>query len=135
MTTISGIRSGLATRLGTISGLRTSATVPDDPNPPVAIVMPPTVSYDTSMGRGLDTYEVSILVMVGRLSERTAQASLDAYANPTGAGSIKTAIEADRSLGGAAQTCRVTDMRNVGPMSIADNNTYLTAEFVVTGYA
>ena len=72
--------------------------------------------------------------MVGRVSERTAQASLDAYANPTGASSIKTAIEADRTLGGSAQTCRVTDMRNVGPMSIAEN-TYLTAEFVVTVYA
>jgi hypothetical protein len=134
MTSISAIRTGLATRLGTISGLRTAATVPDDPKPPVAIVMPPTVTYDTAMGRGLDTYEFTILVMVGRLSERTAQASLDGYANPSGAGSIKTAIEADRTLGGAASTCRVTDMRNVGPMSIAEN-TYLTAEFVVTVYA
>lgn len=134
MTTIAAIRSGLATRLGTISGLRTSATVPDDPKPPVAIVLPPTITYDTAMGRGLDQYEFSILVMVGRVSERTAQASLDAYANPSGAGSIKTAIEADRTLGGSAQTCRVTDMRNVGPMSIAEN-TYLTAEFVVTVYA
>lgn len=134
MTTIASLRTGLATRLGTISGLRTAATVPDDPKPPVAIVMPPSVSYDTSMGRGLDTYEFTVLVMVGRLSERTAQASLDAYANPTGAGSIKTAIEADRTLGGAANTCRVTDMRNVGPMSIGEN-TYLTAEFVVTVYA
>ena len=134
MTTIADLRTGLATRLGTISGLRTAATVPDDPKPPVAIVMPPTISYDTSMGRGLDTYEFSILVMVGRVSERTAQGSLDAYANPSGASSIKTAIEADRTLGGAAQTVRVTDMRNVGPMSIAEN-TYLTAEFVVTVYA
>lgn len=131
---VSAIRTALATSLGSISGLRTSATVPDDPKPPVAIVLPPTISYDTSMGRGLDTYEFSILVMVGRLSERTAQASLDAYANPSGATSIKTAIEADRTLGGAAQSCRVTDMRNVGPMSIAEN-TYLTAEFVVTVYA
>jgi len=134
MTTISAIRTGLATRLGTISGLRTTATVPDDPKPPVAIVMPPTVTYDTAMGRGLDTYEFTVLVMVGRLSERTAQAALDGYANPTGAGSIKTAIEADRTLGGAASTLRVTDMRNVGPMSIAEN-TFLTAEFVVTVYA
>lgn len=134
MTTIAAIRAGLATRLGTIAGLRTSATVPDDPKPPVAIVLPPTITYDTAMGRGLDQYEFSILVMVGRISERTAQASLDAYANPTGAGSIKTAIEADRTLGGAAQTCRVTDMRNVGPMSIAES-TFLTAEFVVTVYA
>lgn len=135
MTTIAAIRAGLATRLGTISGLRTSATVPDDPKPPVAIVLPPTITYDTAMGRGLDQYEFSILVMVGRVSERTAQASLDAYANPRGAGSIKTAIEADRTLGGAAQTCRVTDMRNVGPLSTTEGNTYLTAEFVVTVYA
>ena len=34
MPTISEIRNGLATNLGTIPGLRTAAFVPDEPKPP-----------------------------------------------------------------------------------------------------
>ena len=63
-----------------------------------------------------------------------AQNTIDAYCNPSGASSVKQAIEADRTLGGAAHDLRVTDMRNVSSMSIADT-TYLTAEFVVQVYA
>lgn len=128
------LRTGLAANLATITGLRTSATVPDDPKPPVAVVMPQRVIWDTSMGRGLDQYEFVVLVIVGRVDERTAQNTLDAYCAPTGASSIKTAIESDRTLSGAAQSLRVTEMRNYTAIQIAEN-TYLSAEFAVTVYA
>ena len=128
------LRTGLAANLATITGLRTSATVPDDPKPPVAVVMPQRVIWDTSFARGLDQYEFVVLVIVGRVDERTAQNTLDAYCAPTGAGSIKTAIERDKTLGGAANTLRVTEMRNYTAIQIAEN-TYLSAEFAVTVYA
>jgi hypothetical protein len=134
MTTIGGLRTGLATNLAKISLLRTAATVPDDPKPPVAVVMPPSISFDTAMGRGLDTYEFVVLLIVGRVSDRAAQNTIDGYCNPTGATSVKAAIESDRTLGGAACDLRVTDMRGVSSISIADT-TYLTAEFLVTVYA
>jgi len=128
------IRTGLATNLATISGLRTAATVPDDPKPPVAVVVPNGISFDTAMGRGLDTYTFTVLVIVGRVDERSAQNNLDAYCAPTGATSIKTAIERDKTLAGAAQTLRVTEMRNYNALQISEN-TYLAAEFAVTVYA
>lgn len=132
--TISGLRTGLAANLATITGLRTAATVPTDPKPPIAVVMPNNISYDTAFGRGLDEYEFVVFVIVGKVDDRTAQNLLDGYCNPTGAGSIKTAIERDKTLGGNAQTLRVTTMRNYSAMSIAEN-TYLAAEFVVQVYA
>lgn len=134
MSDISSLRSGIASNLAKIANLRTAATVPEDPKPPVAIVMPPRISFDTAMGRGLDTYEFTVLLIVGRVSDRTAQAAIDAYCNPSGASSVKTAIESDRTLGGAANDLRVTDMRSVSSISIADT-TYLTAEFAVQVFA
>ena len=53
MASLSTLRTGLATRLGTISGLRTSAFMPDNPNPPIAVVMPSSVSYDDTFHRGM----------------------------------------------------------------------------------
>jgi hypothetical protein len=134
MTTMSAIRAGIATNLATIPGLRTSATIPDDPKPPIAIVSPESISFDTSMGRGLDTYQFTVLCIVGRVSERTAQNKLDTYCNPTGASSVKTAIESNRTLSGACNDLRVVDLRNYGDLVIADI-TYLAAEFRVAVFA
>jgi len=131
MASIASIRTGIATNLGTISGLRTSATgfVPDNINPPYAIVSPTTVDYHKTFSTGgLNTYNFTVTVVVGRVSERTSQASLDAYCSPTGASSIKLAVESDRTLGGAAYDCVVTTMRNYGSITVAEN-TYLAAEF------
>ena len=132
--TIGTLRSGIATNLATISGLRTSATVPDAPTPPQAVVIPSTITYDRAFHRGLDQYEFVVTVIVGRASDRNAQASIDAYCNPTGASSIKTAIESDRTLGGIAQSLHVTEMLSYASTSIGDT-IYLTADFSVTVYA
>lgn len=131
---ISGIRTGLATNLATIAGLRTSDYVPDDPKPPIAVVMPPTIKFDLAMGRGLDEYEFIVTVIVGRQSERVAQRLLDSFCAPTGSGSIKTAIESDRFLAGNCQDLRVTEMRRITSLSI-DQITYLAAEFTVKVHA
>jgi len=132
--TFSGLRTALATQLATIRGLRTAATVPDNPAPPVAVIVPVNVEYDTSFGRGTDTYTSSVLLIVGRMSERAAQTTLDAYINPTGATSIKAAINADPTLGGACQSARVTNMVNYGSLIVGDTE-YLSADFQITIYA
>jgi hypothetical protein len=134
MPTFTELRTGLATNLATISGLRTANLIPDQVNPPIAIITPETITYDTSFARGLDEYNFTILVVVHRVAERSAQSSLDAFCNPTGSTSIKTAIESDRSLGGKAQTLRVTNLRTYQALSVGDVD-YLAAEFSVVVYA
>jgi len=131
---ISLIRSRLAANLATIAGLRTSDYVPDDPKPPIAVIMPPTIRFDTAMGRGLDEYEFIVTVIVGKQSERAAQRLLDSLCAPKGSGSVKTAIESDRFLAGNCQDLRVTEMRRISSILI-DQITYLAAEFTVTVYA
>ena len=132
--TFSELRTALATQLATIRGLRTAATVPDNPAPPVAVIVPVNVEYDVSFGRGTDLYTFSVLLIVGRMSERAAQTTLDAYINPTGATSVKAAINADPTLGGACQSARVTNMVNYGSLIVGDTE-YLSADFQITIYA
>lgn len=133
MASISEIRAGIATNLGTITGLRSNATgtIPDNVNPPYAIVSPSSVDYHRAFNNALSTYNFTVTVVVGRVDERTAQRSLDAYCSPTGDKSIRVAIESDKTLGGIVYDTIVTGMRNYGSVTIGEN-TYLAAEFDLT---
>ena len=106
--TPSAVRSGLATRLATIAGLRCFDYIPDGLTPPAAVVEPLEVTFDESMVRGSDYFRAYILVIVGRMSERSANDALDTYLAGSGVGSVKAAIEADKTLGGACSTLQVT---------------------------
>lgn len=131
---ISDIRAGLATNLATIPGLRASAEIPDNPSPPVAVVVLQSVNFDGAFKQGLTTYNFVVTVIVGRPAEREAQRRLDAYASSTGASSVKLAIQSDKTLGGKAFDVRVTDMNNIGAVLLGEA-TYLSADFAVTVYA
>ena len=130
MASISELRDGIAANLATISGLRTSAIIPDNPNPPIAIVQLNRVQYHQDFKRGMTEYNFSVQVVVGRVDERTAQSNLDAYCSSTGSSSIILAVESDRSLGGKAFDAIVTEVSNYGSVTISDIN-YLAAEFNV----
>jgi hypothetical protein len=134
MALISELRTGLAANLATISGLRTTATIPDNPSPPIAVILPQGVEYDNTFGRGMNTYTFAVTVIVGRVSERSGQNALDAYVSSTGSASIKLAIESDKTLNGKAFDLRVTDSRNYGELTVGEV-TYLSAEFTVLCYA
>lgn len=130
--TISAIRDGLAANAATISGLRAADTVPDNPNPPIAVVIPDGIEYRTAFNNTLSRYSFIVLVIVGRADERTAQDRLDAYCTPTGSSSVPAALESDPTLNGAAFDLEVTEMRNYRQLALSDGITYLAAEFVVS---
>jgi hypothetical protein len=133
MTTITELRDGLATNLRTITGLRVAAEVPDNPNPPQAIIQLRSVDYDGAFQRGMTTYFFIITVLVGRVSEREAQRRLDAYVS-NGASSIKLAAETDKSLNGKAFDVRVSEMTNISAVLLGETS-YLSADFTATVYA
>jgi hypothetical protein len=134
MASLTELREGIATNLRTISGLRAIATIPDNPNPPLAIIYPQNMEYDDSFNRGLTTYTFRLVVVVGRVDERSAQNKLDAFVSSTGASSIKLAVESDKTLGGSAFDTRVSAMTNYGSIDISEV-TYLSAEFTILCYA
>jgi hypothetical protein len=83
--------------------------------------------------KGLTEYSFVVTVIFGRLATVQAQKNLDALIS-TGSGSLKTAIEVDRTLGGNAFDTRVAEMTNVTSVTIGDI-TYLSADFAVTVFA
>jgi hypothetical protein len=131
MADISAIRTALATNLATISGLRTAAEIPDNPNPPVGIVSLDNIDFDLAFKQGLTLYNFTVTVIVGRASEREAQRRLNTYCETTG---VKSAIESDRSLDGNAYDVRVTGVTSIGSIQLNDQ-TYLAADFQVVVYA
>jgi hypothetical protein len=129
---IAEIRAGLAANIATISGLRVAAEIPDNPSPPIAVIALNNISYDLAMARGTTLYNFTVTVIVGRVAERDAQRKLDAYAGD-GERSIKTAVQSDRTLGGSAFDCRLSEMSTLGALNLGEQ-TYLAADFAVQVY-
>ena len=130
---ISLLRAGLATNLQTIAGLRVVDTLPDLVNPPMAMIGLTKVNYNQQNQRSMAEYTFQVTVVVGRVSERTAQALLDVLVAPS-SGSVKYAIESDRTLGGNAFEVFVPELSAYGAVSI-NGIDYLSAEFSVQVYA
>ena len=132
--TVTGMRTSLATNLGTISGIRTYSDIPDNPMMPAAVVQLQSTSYDQAFQRGLTEYNYVVTVIFGRVATSSAQRSMDQLIDDDGGRSIKTAIESDKTLDGNAFDVRVTEMTNITSITIGDI-TYLSADFAVIVYA
>ena len=101
------LRAGLATNLGTIADVQVSAYMLGNPTPPTIHLLPEEITYDGAMGRGMDTWTITVQAFVGLVSDVGAQKRLDQMLAPTGATSVKAAVEADRTLGGKCSDLRV----------------------------
>lgn len=121
---VSSVRDGLKTRLQTISGLRVYDVIPDKVTPPCAIVGQLDFTFDIDNARGLDQASLDVYVIVQRFDARSGQNKLDEYLG-SGSSSIKSAIEGDRTLGGAVNTLRVTS---------AEAGTYIEGEVTFLSY-
>lgn len=127
------IRAGLGKNIATITGLRVATEVPDNPSPPIAILQLGSVTYDQDFARGMTQYNFTVTLVAGRVAERDAQRKLDAYIDDGGR-SIKTAIESDGTLNGAAFDCRVSEMSNVGVLNLGEQQ-YLSCDFLIQVFA
>jgi hypothetical protein len=131
--TIQDMRDGLAANIGTISGLRVSEEIPDQVNPPQAVISLTSVEYDNAFKQGLTIYRFLVTLISSRASDRWAQIRLDGFCS-NGDDSVKLAIESDKTLSGSAFDVRVTEMGNIGTISL-DETMYLAAEFSVDVYS
>jgi hypothetical protein len=71
-----------------------------------------------------------VSLVVVRADARSAQLDVDKYVEPVGAYSVKAAIEADRTLGGRVNTCRVVAVNNYTSQDVNDV-LYLALDFEV----
>jgi hypothetical protein len=108
MATLAAIRAGIAANLQALNGdgVQVSAYVLAEPTPPVVQVLPGEVAYDQTFARGIDLFTVKVQAITPLSVDLEAQKQLDELIDEPN--SIKTLIEKDRTLGGAADTTRVT---------------------------
>jgi len=96
--------------------------------------MPDTIEYWGGFAGGNVQQTFTVTVIVGRTSDRAAQKTLYTYSAYDGASSVRAAIEADRTLGGVAQTSIVNSAGNIRMLQQADA-TYLAIDFNITVHA
>jgi hypothetical protein len=132
---VAAIAEGLKVRLATISGVRAYSYQPEQLNPPFAYPILNGVSYHQTMGMGsaVTQFDWSVYVVVGRWVDRVAMTNLDDFLSPTGAKSIRAALEADRTLGGACSDLVVSTSANISALE-QDDAEYLQVSFSLTIY-
>jgi hypothetical protein len=136
MASVSAIADGLKVRLATINGLRAYSYQPEQLNPPFAYPVLNGVTYHQTMGMGssVTQYDWSVYVIVGRWVDRVAITNLDGFLSPTGASSIRAALEGDRKLGGACSDLMVSTSANISALE-QDDAEYLQVSFSLTIYS
>lgn len=92
---IGAVMDELGTALGGIEGLRVFPYWADRVTPPAAVIgWPDPLTYDSTMVRGGDQVELPMIVLVGKVDARTARDVVSAYADGSGARSVKAVMEA-----------------------------------------
>ena len=129
--TVSQVATGLAARLGTITGLRTYTYQPEQLNPPFAFPTLNRIEYHRAFAGGDVVMDWTVNVIVGRYVDRNSFAILDDYLSYSGAKSVRAAIEGDKTLGGVCQTLVLPSGANITSLSSADAE-FLQIQFQVT---
>lgn len=131
MADVGAIREGIAANLGAIKDLQVSAWPLSNPLPPTAQVLAGRTEFDKAFGRGLDQLVFRVQVLVAALADIGSAVNLDAYLAGSGPRSIKAAVEADKTLGGACQSLRVTEIGDERLFTFGDRPPFLGAEWLV----
>jgi hypothetical protein len=131
MATMAQIREGLAANLEAISGIQVSAYMLASPTPPALHVIPSEIAYDRAGSRGLDLVQMTVQAFVALGSDIGAQVALDELLAPSGARSVKAALEASPTLGGAVQDVWVSAMSGYNVVTIPDRGQMLSADWTV----
>jgi hypothetical protein len=92
---LDAVMQEVADRLDTITGLRVDGYPAGSVTPPAAVLSYPEVTYDETMRRGMDRYVLPVWVLVGKVSDRAARATIAPYLDGGGPKSVKTVLEAD----------------------------------------
>lgn len=132
---VAAVASGLQARLATISGLRAYSYQPEQLNPPFAFPILNSATYHRTMGMGnaVTQLDWTVTVVVGRYVDRTAVTALDGFIAPTGASSVRAALEADTTLGGACADLIVGSSANITALE-QDDAEFLQVTFQLTIY-
>ncbi len=134
---VASIRTALANAVNGISGLQRWAFIPGSLVAPAWVAGEVTIDYDRTFrggGAGLTEMVVKGRLYAGTADTPSGQAALDAYLTPSGATSIKAAIEADLTLAGTVRTLRVERVHSYATYTVGGID-YYGAQFDIRVWA
>lgn len=109
MASLAAIRTGVKTTLeAAITGLWVYDKIPGATQVPAVVVDPAAANFVVAMGRGTDTWDFDLHVIVSDAEETLGQIALDDYVTGAGAKSIRTAIWNNRALGLASTDAHIS---------------------------
>lgn len=115
MASLASIRTAVKATLETaITGLHVYDKVAGVVLVPAVVVEPVTADFLVAMGRGTDTWQFDLHVLVSEADETVGQAALDPYVSGAGSQSIRAAVFAARTLGLASTDAHVAAVTAYG---------------------
>lgn len=116
MATFAAIRAAIKTIVeGNIATLKVHPTMPTQVTGHCLVVQPaPGTDFDVAMGRGLDSWQINLFVIVPLGDPAVAQAALDAYVDGGGASSIRKVIFQNKTLGLTNTNAHVSSLAAYG---------------------
>jgi hypothetical protein len=130
------IANAVATALESVE-VRVVPYLPDNPSPPCALVNLETVDYHGAFGGGDVVHQFTVYLIVSRIDERAADATLKAFMSQKGgtSTSVQGALESDQTLGGVVSSCIVRKSGPPAPVIIGDGVIYLSCPFILEVHA
>lgn len=121
------INAGLKDTLLAIPGLRVVDYLPEQINPPTAIVMVDSVDYEGAFQGGLVSSTHTVMVFVSRTNNRGATIALDQFMSQ---GQVPEALKRDYTLDGLVASALVKSAQSFVNYAIGDAQ-YLGVTFTV----
>jgi hypothetical protein len=117
--TPSDVRDGIKTAIN-ITGLRVYDTIPDGLVPPALVIGQISITWDYTLANSLDRGSIDLILITGRMSERSAQDYLDGFLAASGASSIKAKLDAAPTLPKASvATVSTSRVATATPVSVS----------------
>jgi hypothetical protein len=113
---LASVRAGVTTALQNVDNLRIYEWIPSTIQPPAAVVSLGTGQYDADNTDGM-LVNYGVLVMLTRADDQHSQQRLDEFLGQD-TDSIYHVIDADPTLDGSCDSCRVTSWNNPGTFTI-----------------
>lgn len=125
---IAEVRHRIAVNAAGVAGLNTHAFLPDSVTVPCFYAGEADITYDRTFGN-VDEALVTCRILASRADDESGQSFLDSFLG-RGARSLKTAIESDRTLGGACLDLHVRKVQGYRRYVVGTDD-YYGAEITV----
>lgn len=117
MASLKQIRTATGSTLeANLSGLKAHRTVPGSAAGDIVVIQPADdlADFNVAMGRGTDTYQLDLIVLVPNRDLQLAQDKLDDYITGAGSSSIRQVVFNNRTLGLASTNAHVSGVFGYG---------------------